>query len=202
MNEKADSTGFPSSLDNNDFPVMLDKAFQHNAILISVSQIVVLALVILSFTVLLILGSNPLNTLGMLMAIAILAPFMYLASSNAAACIVLFSDITLEERGIRLHLLGPRSLLIPWEALRDATMSKIRAPDPDGRGRAFWQPRSYIELYVVNVPGLTFLHRLAGRHYRIGYPVFIVTPYHHRYETLLQRLRQAAIEQGCNPEWL
>lgn len=200
MNERADPTGFPSPLDDNDFPVTLDKVFQGNAVLILISQVVVLALVILSFTVLLILGMDGLNIPGMLMAIAILAILTYRVSVGAAANIVLFSDITLEEQGIRLHLLGPRSQLIPWESLRDATISKIRAPDPDGRGRAFWQPRRYIELYVVNVPGLTFLHRLAGTYYRVGYPVFIVTPYHHRYELLIQRLRQAAIEQGCDPE--
>lgn len=202
MKEKAGLTGFPNNPDNNDFPVMLDKAFQRNTILILVSQVVILALIIPIFTVLLILGSDPLNILGLLMAIAVLAPFMYWISSAAATYIVLFSDITLEEQGIRLRLLGAWSLLIPWESLHDMTISEIRAPDPNGRGRAFWKPRRYKNLHVVNVPGLTLLHRLAGAYYRLGYSIFIITPYHHKYELLLQRLRQAAIEQGCDPEWL
>ena len=82
--------------------------------------------------------------------------------------------------------------------------TKIIYPYPFDKDLRLDSFREHQDLYGIHVPGLTFLHALAGF---IGYstrryPVFFVTIYHDRYELLLEKLRQAAIEQGCNLERL
>ena len=117
--------------------------------------------------------------------------------------IVTASDITLEDEGIRLRLFGLWHWLVPWHALREMT---IRAVDEFPMYGSRWELRKRKiarVFFAIHVPGLTFLHLLTGLFYGLGvYPVFLITPDHRRHEALLERLREAAIQQGCDPERL
>jgi hypothetical protein len=122
---------------------------------------------------------------------------LYLSES-----IVTLSDIALEDEGIRLQLLGSRSLLVPWQALREMTIKEVGAFPIYDRRRLLQRQQARVFI-AIHVPGLTFLHLFTGLYYGLGfYPVFVVTPDHERYEILIERLKQAAIEQGCDPERL
>lgn len=115
--------------------------------------------------------------------------------------IVTFSDIVLENEGIRLKLPGSWSRLVPWQALREMTIKPVGAflPYKPAVAILFWG-RKASTIYAVHVPGLTVLHLFTGLYYGMGFrPVFVITQDHERYDVLLERLKQAAIQQGCDP---
>jgi len=118
--------------------------------------------------------------------------------------LITLSDIMLEDTGIRLRIVGPWSVLVPWQALGEMTIKEVRCIPPyEPRRRGLLRRSEKRTLYAVHVPGLTIWHTLTGLCYGLGFcPVFIITPAHERYEALLERLKQAAIEQGADPERL
>jgi hypothetical protein len=126
---------------------------------------------------------------------------LYYYTIRGAAYIVLSSDIALEEGGFRLFILGAWSVFIPLDALRDMSMYKTMYFDLHNLEELpRLGPPPQDDLFAFHVPGLTLLHKLAGFSFGLGFlPVFAVTPYHYEYERLLEKLRQAAIEQGCDP---
>jgi hypothetical protein len=137
---------------------------------------------------------------GALMAVFLILPLTLGWLIGISAYIVMLSDIIIEDDGIRLHYLGSWSVKVPWESLGEAEIFRIKLHDPFARPTIAF---TYMSLFAVHVPELPLLHKLVGLRCRLGlFPIFFVTPYHDRHELLIARLRQAAIEQGCDPSWL
>jgi len=101
------------------------------------------------------------------------------------------SHIALSDGGVWLYIIWPIRILIPWDAMRHATIIERRPRVP-----AF----SIMEgetVYLIRVPGLTIVHRLNSFLHGLGFAsAFVVTSHHERHELLMERLRQAASQEN------
>jgi hypothetical protein len=111
-------------------------------------------------------------------------PLLVLLSGPFMAALVASADIAAEQEGLRLYILGPWRMFIPWQALRFSETLDAPLPLPIrllafGRGTRAW---------AVHVPGLSALAPV-GVYLGIGrLPVFVITAGHDRQERLRDRL--------------
>lgn len=185
------------------FPFRPDKPFQNQILRIGLALSFILGTPIFGtiLIILPILGQD--NTISLETRIGVTLSFLvftYSAFFAANAGIVTLADIVLESKGIRLCLLGPWSTLIPWESLQEMSIVKVNVfPLYEGGGLL----RKRKTFFAIHIPGLTLSYMFVSFYYRLGpRPVFLITPEHERYRLLVEQLRQAALEQGCDPERL
>jgi hypothetical protein len=167
----------------------------HRAILIAC---LVLGLLISTILILsIIVPSSGASKIGVLLAAIFTICMTSVAFSQGVTTL---SDVGLEEGGVRLQLFGPWSTLVPWQALREMTIEEVGdflIYEP------VWLRRKAGVIFAVHVPGLTVLHLITGLYYGMGFcPIFLITPAHERYELLIERLKQAAIREGCESQRL
>lgn len=95
-----------------------------------------------------------------------------------------YADIAIGEDDVWLHLIASWYLLVPKQSFEKMEISEVlytgmqRHLKPHGRS------------FAIHVPGLTPFHRLVGLMHGLWFtPVFLVTPDHEGYETLLNKLK-------------
>ena len=112
-------------------------------------------------------------------------PLLFFGGIPLTAALISSADISLTPDGVRLHVVGPWVIRIPWDALRYSTIIEMPAPAHTRLTLA----RAWDSLHTVHVPGMNVL-KTVGIYYGLGQmPVFAVTPDHEHRDRLLQRLR-------------
>jgi hypothetical protein len=106
---------------------------------------------------------------------------------SACATVVISADIAAGEAGIVLRLAAWRQISIPWQRLRGAAIRARDIPLP------YRRKEEYERLYTVAAPGLSLVFRLAALYYGFGLKsMFVITPDHESFETLVAWLEAAA----------
>lgn len=123
-----------------------------------------------------------------LVTFALLAlPLLLVGSVPFVATLITSADIAVTRDEVRLHVVGPWVICIPWDALRHATVWDM---PPPVHIRATLL-RRWDGIHTVYVPGLTVLTPV-GLYYGMGRAaLFVITPDHEGHERLLDRIRHA-----------
>lgn len=100
---------------------------------------------------------------------------------SASATFVTASRYDLTDSGLRVRLFGWLALTIPWDNVRQGHVTAYRAPLP------YRRLEDHERLVVLQVAGLTPLHRLASLYYGFGsQPALLITPDHAHYRDLIR----------------
>lgn len=114
-------------------------------------------------------------------------PLIVMSGVPVVAALVTSADIGLDRDAVRLHVVGPWVIDIPWEALRYAAIWEASPPSHVNAVLA----RRWGQVHLVHVPGLRVLAPV-GIFYGLGRsPTFVVTPDHERSRQLVERLKHS-----------
>lgn len=106
---------------------------------------------------------------------------------SASATVVTSTDIAAGKTGIVLRLAAWWQVLIPWQRLRGAAIRARDIPLP------YRRKGEDERMYTVAAPGLSLVFRLAALYYGFGpKSIFVITPDHESFETLIAWLEAAA----------
>lgn len=109
-----------------------------------------------------------------------------------SATFLMGRDIVVSQEGVWVEVQRGKGLFLDRGALSSAKIFPVPFLDLSGRRPSFTDTS-----YAVHVDSLTPFHRLIGLMHGLWLrPVFIVTPDHENYETLLERIRRMLVSEG------